>query len=219
VGLLSGNRHLRLGAGAAERRPAWADATRVLRRTVDEEISLAAEIVPDQELSPRQHLIMLLQAAAEIEHALMVQYLFAAYSLRPDVQIPNASAGRTTTQWREELLEIAKEEMGHLLCVQNCLRAVGGANHFGRDNFPIQTGVYPFPFMLEPLSLKSVALYVAAEMPEPRNVPSAILTPAQLARIAALSGAHVNRVGVLFALIKQAIERLPDGAIRLDRDD
>jgi hypothetical protein len=35
-------------------------------------------------LAPRDWATFLLHSAAEVEHALMVQYLFAAYTLRPD---------------------------------------------------------------------------------------------------------------------------------------
>jgi len=41
-----------------------------------------ADPIHDPPLEPRDEAIFLLTAAAEIEHALMVQYLFAAYSVR-----------------------------------------------------------------------------------------------------------------------------------------
>ena len=63
--------------------------------------------------------VMLLQIGASIEHALMVQYLYAAYSLRDD----HAKAKK----WRKTLLAIAREEMGHLLTVQNILTLLGAA--------------------------------------------------------------------------------------------
>ena len=65
------------------------------------------------ELSWYEFAVMLLEIGASIEHALMVQYLYAAYSLRAD----HAKA----KQWRKTLLTIAREEMGHLLTVQNIL--------------------------------------------------------------------------------------------------
>src|ERR1700720_1556078 len=66
----------------------------------------AAECPP--EFSPHQYTIMLLHIAAEIEHALMVEYLYAAYSLGgsqvPDAQRPNVQC------WQGIVLGIAKEE-------------------------------------------------------------------------------------------------------------
>ena len=69
------------------------------------------------ELTWRDHAIMLLHIAASIEHALMVQYLFAAYSLGGD-QVPEAHRPMVEG-WRNSILAVAKEEMGHLLTVQN----------------------------------------------------------------------------------------------------
>ena len=57
---------------------------------------------------PTETVAYLLHIGAEIEHALLVQYLFAAYSLRLGVPIPNAGEGRTTTEWQAEVLGIAK---------------------------------------------------------------------------------------------------------------
>src|SRR5262249_25939776 len=62
---------------------------------------------------------ILLQAAAEVEHALLVQYLYSMYSL--DVTDPIARG------WMFAIRDIAKEEMGHLIAVQNLLLAIGGA--------------------------------------------------------------------------------------------
>src|SRR5262249_3504392 len=108
------------------------------------------------ELLPRDWAVFLLQTAAEVEHALMIQYLYAAYSLKPSVQIPGAS-GTTTDDFSEILTTIAKEEMGHLLTVQNLLRLIGGSPWFERDNFPARTELYPFRFTLERLSKGSLA--------------------------------------------------------------
>jgi hypothetical protein len=115
------------------------------------------------EFSPTDYLHFLLYIDAEIEHSLMVQYLYAAYSLGGP-QVPKEH--RAMIQgWREVILGIAKEEMGHLLSVQNILRLTGGPLDFGRDDFPWSGPFYPFPFSLEPLSLRSLATYVYAESP------------------------------------------------------
>ena len=93
----------------------------------------------------------------------MVQYLYAAYSLGGP-QVPEEHRAMIHG-WREIILGIAKEEMGHLLSVQNILRLTGGPLDFGRDDFPWSTPFYPFPFSLEPLTLRSLAAYVYAESP------------------------------------------------------
>lgn len=67
--------------------------------------------------------------------------------------------------WQEVILGIAKEEMGHLISVQNVLRLVGGPLNLDREDYPFSSEFYPFPFKLEPLTLGSLAKYVYAEMP------------------------------------------------------
>jgi hypothetical protein len=115
------------------------------------------------EMAWRDYLIMLLHIGAEIEHGLMVEYLYAAYSLGGE-GLPEKQQ-KEVRHWRDSLLVIAKEEMGHLLTVQNVLCLLGGPVTFERSDFPWSTPFYPFPFRLEPLSLDSVACYVWAEMP------------------------------------------------------
>ncbi len=53
-----------------------------------------ADAVPvhDPPLSPHDEAVFLLNIAAEVEHALMVQYLFAAYSLRDPSQFTGDKA-------------------------------------------------------------------------------------------------------------------------------
>ena len=124
---------------------------------------------PDQPLSVppefngRDYAIFLLRIAAEVEHSLMAQYLFAAYTLGgPDV--PEALEDGVRA-WQETILGIAKEEMGHLITVQNLLTVLGAARQFDRDDYPNVSPLYPFGFRLEPLSLESLAAYVCAETP------------------------------------------------------
>jgi hypothetical protein len=109
------------------------------------------------------HLLMLLHLGAEVEHSLMVQYLYAAYSIGGN-QIPDEH--RTMVEgWRDAILSVAREEMGHLLTVQNLLVFLGGSVNFAREDFPWDREVYPFPFSLEPFSIKSLSCYIYAEMP------------------------------------------------------
>jgi hypothetical protein len=109
------------------------------------------------------HLIMLLHMGASIEHALMVQYLYAAYSLGGE-QVPEKHRPMIQ-EWQETILAVAREEMGHLLTVQNILTLLGAGINLVRENFPWDVKYYPFPFVLEPLTRASLACYVYAEMP------------------------------------------------------
>jgi len=94
----------------------------------------------------------------------MVQYLYAGYSLDDDQ--PTAGHRELVRAWRTTVLQIAREEMGHLATVQNLLTLIGGPLCFEREDYPIvDADLWPFPLRLEPLTKDSLAKYVLAEMP------------------------------------------------------
>src|SRR6267378_1242180 len=111
-------------------------------------LSEQAPVIRPSELTPRDYVIMLLNVAASIEHALMVQYLYAAYSLG-GAQVPIRHRPMVE-RWRDIILTIAREEMGHLLTVQNLIFLLGGAPTLDREDYPFDTPFYPFQFRLEP---------------------------------------------------------------------
>jgi len=165
----------------------------------------------DPPLEPRDEAVFLLTAAAEIEHALMVQYLYAAYSLR-------VAAGPEVRTLQDLLLQIAREEMGHLITVQNLLQLLGGPFNFNREHSPYASEIYPFRFKLEPLTLDSLAKYVIAESPDPLPAtlpPEDLQLLAQIALDARRSndGQEVMHVGPVFARLKKLLED-PIGGVR-----
>jgi len=163
------------------------------------------EVVPS--LQPRDEAIFLLHTAAEIEHALMVQYLYAAWSLPAD-------ATGTVGRWRRAVLQIAREEMAHLATVQNLLRFVGGPLNLDREDFPYRSELYPFPFRLEPLGRASLARFVTAEMPVEPNADEVLV--AQAVALATDGGAHpVNRVGALYGRL---VDLFAEGGPLLDSE-
>jgi hypothetical protein len=165
---------------------------------------------PPAELSGADYAVFLLRVAAEIEHSLMVQYLFAAYSLGgPDVPKKLRDDVRA---WQETILGIAKEEMGHLITVQNMLTLLRGPLDFNRDEFPYDNIFYPFPFRLEPASPDSIAAYVCAESPEQWHDAD---SEAIKQRATKDVGGTVNSVGKLYAALIELIRdpsRVPDSA-------
>jgi hypothetical protein len=141
--------------------------------------------------------------AAEIEHGLLVQYLFAAYSLGGP-QVP-AEHHEEVARWQAVLLGIAREEMGHLVTVQNLLKLLGGPINLERDDFPWDTPFYPFPFSLEPLSLGLLARYVCIESPETWPDRWA-KRRTEIEGIAFPGGASdFKRVGLLYATLKELL--------------
>lgn len=115
------------------------------------------------EFNPLDYVSFLLNVDAEIEHSLMVQYLYAAYSLGGP-QVPEEHRNQVRG-WQEVVLGIAKEEMGHLISVQNVLRLIGAPLNFARGDYPSDTPFYAYPFALEPLTPSALAKYVFAESP------------------------------------------------------
>ena len=128
----------------------------------------ARHLVRPPGLTWRGYLVQLLHIASSIEHALMVQYLYAAYSLDPN-KGKDGTEQQKIADWKNLILSVAKEEMGHLLTVQNVLCLLGGPVELIRDDFPWDSGIQPFDFHLERLTAASLASYVAAEAPEDQS--------------------------------------------------
>jgi hypothetical protein len=128
----------------------------------------------------------------------MVQYLYAAFSLG-GAQVP-PDKKELVNEWRKTILGIAREEMGHLITVQNMLHAIGGPLTFQREDFPFDSQLYPFNFSLEKLTKKSLAKYVVAEMPSEDFLKAQL--PGLLKEIQPIKELakrkNINRVGVIY---------------------
>jgi len=117
----------------------------------------------------REQLWWLLAEAAQLEHMIMCEYLYAEFSLK------NGSGGGLTAgqaeavgRWRTTLHEIAVQEMLHLALVSNLMTAIGAAPVFGRPNFPQRSGYFPAGVQLDLLPFGEQALrhYLFLERPE-----------------------------------------------------
>lgn len=118
------------------------------------------EIIRDFE-DPYLELIRLVREACEVEHALMVQYLFGAFSVKDEY----ATIRGFSMPSAFNLLGVAVQEMLHLREVNGLLVALGSKPCLVRQDFPYEPDIYPFPFELEPLSPSSLAKYVYTEAP------------------------------------------------------
>jgi hypothetical protein len=162
-------------------------------------LSLLAKVgVPLVEgvVSAKQYALDLLMLAAEVEHALMVQYLYAANSIIIE--------DGAEENYHRKIVNVAIQEMGHFATVQNLLLLVGGpdAVYVHRDVHRGQSDKDPIPFVLEPLTLTVLAKYVAAEMPaEP---PAALA--AQVEKLVDLAqqdaGVAPHRVGAIYTVLE-----------------
>ncbi|APG15061.1 MULTISPECIES: ferritin-like domain-containing protein [Bradyrhizobium] len=172
--------------------------------------------VPDG-FSAHDYAIFLLHVAAEIEHGLLIQYLFAAYSLGGP-QVPEVHRDEVA-RWQSIILGVAREEMGHLITVQNLLKLLGGPLNLERDDFPWDLPFYPFPFALEPLSLKLLARYVCIESPQ-KWPDRWVGRKADIEKLAFPGGASdFKRVGVIYAILKSLLgdkKQIPDALFHAD---
>jgi hypothetical protein len=155
-------------------------------------------------IAPRDRAIYLLHIGAEIEHALMVQYLYAAYSLG-GAYSADPKKQKLVQEWKAKILEVAREEMGHLVTVENLLTLIGGPLSFEREDYPIPADLYPFPFELEPLTKRSLGKYVLCEMPDEETIDKLKLTrEIEEIRKYVDGGSEtfkVNRVGIIYDAI------------------
>jgi hypothetical protein len=135
-------------------------------------------------ITRRGQLWAALKWAATIELAVMLQYLYAAYSIptygaghehvrrglwTPEhLRLACGDGGETTDDGiRGRLLTIAREEMVHFLLVNNIIMAMGEAFHVPLIDFGTLNSTVPIPldFALEPLGVGSVQRFIALERP------------------------------------------------------
>ncbi|MFD9634900.1 ferritin-like domain-containing protein [Streptomyces violascens] len=173
-------------------------------------------------ITTRGELWAALKQAATLELAVMLQYLYAAFS------VPTFGAGREYVRrglWtpgqlelacggggatpddgiRGALLSVAREEMIHFLVVNNIVMAMGEPFHVPAFDFATVNSLLPIPldFALEPLSVGSLQRYIAIEQP-------AELTPVLHEEDATPRGAAWGSVSELYGLIRDGLQRVPD---------
>ncbi|AYM43100.1 ferritin-like domain-containing protein [Mycobacteroides chelonae] len=178
---------------------------------------------PIEPITTRNELHAALDQALSIELAVMIQYLYAAYS------IPTQDAAKRYVEkgiWTEGqhalacglgpetldngyrglLMNVAREEMIHFLAINNIRMAVGlpfqvPRLDFGRLNGTLWT---PLDLSLEPFGLTAVERFVELERPH-ELVPGFVgdrPAPQRLYPYGSLSE--------LYAAIRAAIQRIPD---------
>ncbi len=135
-------------------------------------------------IASKPELIAALKEASEIEQQLMIQYLYAAFSLKkqPDERC-SAAQYESIRRWGSTILMVARSEMEHLALVNGLLTALGEPPWFSRENIPRQSpyllgaSMAPFkapggevtpcdiPFVFERFNLATIGRFVCAESP------------------------------------------------------
>ncbi|MCJ8279969.1 MAG: ferritin-like protein, partial [Rivularia sp. ALOHA_DT_140] len=133
------------------------------------------EFQPEYRIQTREELVKALKQAAELEVAVMLQYIYAGYS------VPNYVTGEEYVRrglWTQEqlhlacgdnqevdnygmrgvLIEVAREEMIHFLLVNNILMAIGEPFYAAVPDFKQLNAKFPIDidFALEPLNALSL---------------------------------------------------------------
>jgi hypothetical protein len=117
----------------------------------------------------REHLWYLLAEAAQLEHGIMCQYLYAAFSLKAGVdEGVTAEQLEAIERWRAAVVDIAIQEMLHLALVANLMSAIGAAPTFTRANFPRASDYFPpgVQLKLTPFGEPALTHFLYLERPE-----------------------------------------------------
>jgi hypothetical protein len=178
-------------------------------------------------IQTRDELVVALRHAAELEVAVMLQYIYAAYS------IPNYATGQEYVRrglWTPEqlhlacgdgkevrnygmrgvLLDISREEMIHFLMVNNILMALGEPFYPATPDFSEINRHFPIEvdFALEPFSATTLQRFMGFEWPDflaedlASEAVSNDLTADRLHGYGSLSE--------LYRQIRSALENIPD---------
>jgi len=161
-------------------------------------------------INTHQELVLALSEAAELEHSLICQYLFAAYSIKNQADAIAAADVVLFAAWQEKILNVARQEMGHLGTVWNLQALAGAAPYAGRVNFPQPGGrFYPphIDFSLTPFSDDTLQRFIEFERPEHGE---------QLMLAGVPDPLDYSRVGDLYRQIRQAVIALPEDALLID---
>ena len=117
----------------------------------------------------REKILHALYEAAELEQNLMCTYLYAAFSLKDgEGEGLSGAEAEAVVRWRRAILDVAIDEMSHLVAVWNITSALGGAPRFGRANFPLDPGYLPASInvKLAPFSADVIQHFIYLERPE-----------------------------------------------------
>ncbi len=178
------------------------------RRFLLDEVRLNASAsqssdLPDSKgLTAEKFALFLLKAAAEIEHSLVVQYLYAAYSVNDRKE---AGEANPALEWKTTIRLVAREEMSHLVTVQNLLLLLGAGPYLNRPHIHQTEASLPLPFKLERLSIRSLAKYLMFESPSvdiENNNPDIKSVLDEARSLVQQQGCvRIGRVGVIYSVL------------------
>ncbi|MBH1938226.1 VioB - polyketide synthase [Streptomyces sp. AV19] len=177
-------------------------------------------------ITTRGRLHTVLRQAATLELAVMLQYLYAAFSVPTHgAGLAWVRAGRWTPRQLElacgrggttlddgirgALLNVAREEMIHFLLVNNILMATGEPFHVPDLDFGTLNGQLPVPldFALEGLGIASVQRYIAVE--QPAGLTPELRREGEPPRAGVPGTAAWGSVSELYAAVREGLRTVP----------
>ncbi|TKK87220.1 hypothetical protein FDA94_19095 [Herbidospora galbida] len=175
-------------------------------------------------ITTRAQLIDALSVAASLEHAILLQYLFTAWTLkrRPDEGL-DPKHERLLRTWGQTMSRVSHEEMIHLGVIVNLLNVLGAAPVLHRPNFPQAISPEsPFDLSLTRWDDHTLWRYVRMELPQGEPLPP---EPARMRPAHPPGPRHViefDYLGELYDIIRAGFVHLGEDALivpaGVDRD-
>lgn len=162
----------------------------------------------------REQALHALYEAAELEHCLMCTYLYAAFSLKSSIDEGlTADQLEAVTRWRRIILQVATEEMGHLMEVWNITVALGGAPRVGRSNFPLDPGYLPAGVVvkLAPFNMATLQHFIYLERPAGSSEPDGDGFTPERVFVRGAAGPRLTPMGVDYDTVGAFYETLGRG--------
>ncbi len=205
--------------GTADANAAIADIGGPLGRSLTLRSSGSVEERP-LVIEHREPLIYMLCAAAELEHALMCEYLFAASTLKRSTgEGLTASQVEMVDRWRAVILHVAQQEMLHLAINSNLLTALGASPHLSRPNLPQPAQHYPtgVTLALLPFGERALRHFIYLERPEGMDIDDAEGMAAVECAVPVMSADEIaphlqefSTVGHLYRSIQAGLQHLSE---------
>ena len=127
----------------------------------------------DKKIESREDMAFVLSEASTLEHMIMCEYLFAAFSLkRSEAEGLTPAQLEKVRSWEGVVMTVAIQEMTHLALVNNMLVSIGSSPYFQHSNFP-QPSRYFSPnirLALVPFGEQALRHFLYLERPEGLSV-------------------------------------------------
>ena len=172
------------------------------------------DVSPSLRAPSRELLLHALYEAAELEHNLMCTYLYAAFSLKfgeAEGLVPDEAAA--VKRWHRVIVDVAIEEMGHLVAVWNITIALGGAPRVGRANFPLDPGYLPAGVVvkLAPFNEATLQHFIHLERPDGSDEPDGANFAPERNFVRSVPAARLTPMGLDYETVGEFYVALGDG--------